>query len=143
MYSRSQRDLTKESSPIREALPFVDMMLEIEVRDKYDGAFSVATAAEGRKSIDDIIACPRETVRFFHKRNHCDCLKELYYNLKESTKRTASCWHCKKNVDIRTLSRCNCNVAQYCSYDCALAMWPEHKEYCKMLQTKQAKETKF
>ena len=138
----SQRDLTKESSPIRAALPFVCMMLEIEVRDKYDGALSNVTAAEVRKSLDDNIRCPRETVRFFHKRNSCDCLKELYYKLKESTERTSYCWHCRKVVDIRKLSRCEgCNVAQFCSYECAVAMWPKHKEQCKMFQTKQSKET--
>ena len=131
----SQRDLTIESSPVREALPFVDMMLDIEVRDKYDGAMNNVTEAEVTRSSDDV-ACPRETVRFFHRRNHCDCLKELYYKLKESTQRTAECYHCDEHVDIRKLSRCEgCNVAQYCSYECAVAHWPEHKTLCKEYQT--------
>ena len=73
----SQRDLTIGSSPIQEALPFVHMMLEIQVRDKYDGAINNDYVGEIRKSLENI-ACPRETVRYFHKRNHCDCLKELY-----------------------------------------------------------------
>ena len=131
----SQRDLTIESSLISEAEPFIDMMLEIEVRDKYDGLLNSVTASEIQRSFDDI-ACPRETVRFIHRRIHCDCLKELYYNLKENMKRTAGCWHCHKVVDIRTLSRCEyCNVAQFCSYECAVAHWPEHKTLCKIYQT--------
>ena len=139
----SQRDLTKESSPIREALSFVLMMLEIEVRDKCDGLLNSVTAAEVRKSFDDAV-CPRETVRFFHKRNHCDCLKELYYKLKESTKRTAGCWHCHKVFDIRTLSRCkHCNVAQFCSYECAVAMWPEHKNSAKYVRRANNMPTKL
>eukprot|EP00956_Cyclotella_meneghiniana_P003952 scaffold4760_cov54-Cyclotella_meneghiniana.AAC.4 len=76
-------------------------MLAIEVRDKYNGAMNDHVACEVRKCLDDIVDCPRETLRFFHRRNSCSCLKEIYYKLKDSMKRTAECWSCSQNVDIR------------------------------------------
>ena len=117
-------DLTKESR-IDGLFINILMILVIEVRDKYgDGDMNDLVAIEIRKRLDDIIECPRETVRFFHRRNSCDCLKEIYYNLKESTKRKSYCWNCYQIFDIRTFKRCvSCNVAQYCSYDCAMACW--------------------
>eukprot|EP00956_Cyclotella_meneghiniana_P024620 scaffold49682_cov53-Cyclotella_meneghiniana.AAC.6 len=95
----SQLDLTKESK-VAGTDPHVLLLLVIEVRDKYDGAMNNHTSVEIIRCLDDISKCPRETVRFFHRRNHCDCLKELYYDLKETTPRTSSCWHCHKVVDI-------------------------------------------
>ena len=125
-------DLTKVSS-IWDTLPFVLMTLTIEVGDKHGGALNDNITGEIRRSFDDIINCTRKTVRFFHRRNSCDCLKEIYYKLKESTKRTSLCYYCHKNFDIRELSRCErCNVAQFCSYECAVAYWPSHKEQCKL-----------
>ena len=139
----NQRDLTKESSPIREALPFIDMMLEIEVRDKYNGAMNNITIGEMTRSWQDI-ACPRETVRFFHRRNHCDCLKELYYKLKESTQRTAECYHCQKVVDIRKLSRCEgCNVAQFCSTNVQLHTGQSIKHSAKNIRQANNMPTKL
>ena len=138
----SRADLTKESR-IMKALPYV-LMLQIIDRDNTEcnSANGVATG-EAMKCWDDIADCTRETVRFFHKRNSCNCLKEIYYMLKESTKRTAQCWNCRNIVDIRKLSRCDgCNKAQFCSYECAVAHWPKHKEECKLHQNKNSNETK-
>lgn len=116
-----------------DALPHVLIGLTIEHRERYDGAMNDIILGKIRRSLDDIMNCPRQTVRFFHKRNCCDCLKELYHNLKESTKRTAGCYNCNKVFDIRELSRCQyCNVAQFCTYECAVAHWPSHKEQCKL-----------
>ena len=137
-----QIDLTKESR-IDGLFINILMILVIEVRDKYgDGDMNDLVAIEIRKRFDDIIECPRATVRFFHRRNSCDCLKEIYYNLKESTKRKSYCWKCYQIFDIRTFKRCvSCNVAQYCSYDCAMACWQQHRnEQCKVFQTDQPKE---
>ena len=85
------------------------MMRAIEVRDKYNGAMNDHVTCEVRKCLHDIVDCPRETLRFFHRRNSCNCLKEIYYKLKDSTKRTAECWcwSCSQNVDIRKVNRCN------------------------------------
>ena len=138
----SRTDLTEEPC-IMQAYPYVMMLHRVEESKEYNFANGV-TAGESRKRLDDIVGCTRETVRFFHKRNSCDCLKQLYYMLKESTKRTAECWNCRNIVDIRKLSRCDgCSKAQFCSYECAVAHWPKHKEECKFYQTKSSNETKL
>ena len=105
---------------------YVIMIKTIEVRDRHDGAFNANTYIEFHSQMSKI-SSPRETVRLFHRCNSCDCLKELYYKLKETTKRTTPCWNCEKQVDIQEISECQCKLAKYCSYDCAVAQWPEHK----------------
>eukprot|EP00956_Cyclotella_meneghiniana_P025298 scaffold52573_cov23-Cyclotella_meneghiniana.AAC.1 len=80
----------------------------------------------------DIIHCPRQILRFFHRRNSCNCLKKGYYELKDTTKRTAACFECGEVKDIRTLYRCSgCNVAQFCSNECSASHWPKHKKDCR------------
>eukprot|EP00956_Cyclotella_meneghiniana_P001209 scaffold1350_cov56-Cyclotella_meneghiniana.AAC.22 len=126
-----QIDLSKVS--IRGAWPYIFMILVLEVRNRYSGAIEVKILNEIEMSMDDIVGCPREIVRFFHRRNSCNCLKDLYYKLKETTKRTSLCWHCMHVFDIRAMNRCrHCQVAQYCSYECAVANWSEHKSECRV-----------
>ena len=126
------KDLTNETTVAGTPMPLV-LINTIKVRDKYDGANDQNTAGEMLAALNDLINCPRQTIRFFHRRNSCNCLQELYYKLKETTEKTSYCFYCDKIVEIRQLSRCeHCNVAQYCSYDCALAHWPEHKVGCEL-----------
>lgn len=128
----NENDLTKTNC-ICEADAYFLMIQTIEVRDKYNGAYNMAIKFEIEVPLNDIGRCPREILRFFHRRNSCDCLKEIYYKLKETTKRTSFCHNCDKIVDIRNLSQCqHCQVANYCSYECAVADWPNHKEQCKV-----------
>eukprot|EP00956_Cyclotella_meneghiniana_P012139 scaffold17228_cov49-Cyclotella_meneghiniana.AAC.4 len=124
-----EKDLTKEPEIVG-VLHLICMMKIIEVRDSYNGAWNMNICGEILTQIQDTLS-PRETVRLFHRRNSCDCIKELYYKLKENTKRTSICWRCRKRVDIRTINQCQCKVANYCSYDCAAAHHPSHKELCK------------
>eukprot|EP00956_Cyclotella_meneghiniana_P021286 scaffold38577_cov77-Cyclotella_meneghiniana.AAC.4 len=127
----TKRDPTKQYY-IANCSPFIIMIQTMEVRDKYNGAYDENIKVEIEAPLNDIVSCARETVRFFHRRNTCNCLKELYYILKETTKRTAACWTCQTIVDIRQLSRCEgCQIANYCSYECAAAHWPYHKTQCK------------
>lgn len=126
----NQIDLTKECFDDADRLLL--LIQTIEVRDKYNGAYNGTIHLEIQAPFNDIVRCPREIVRFFHRRNLCDCLQAIYYKLKETTKRTAGCWGCLKMVDIINMSRCiRCEMAQYCSYECATANWPNHKEECK------------
>ena len=127
-------DLTKIHH-IEGTFDFVEMIRLVEVRDKYNGDWDIHIALEMSFPMHDLVGCPRATVKFFHRRNHCDCLQEMYYMLKESSKRTSICRNCDKDVDIRRMSRCHvCKMVQYCSYECAVAHWPQHKEDCKMLR---------
>eukprot|EP00956_Cyclotella_meneghiniana_P009255 scaffold12701_cov40-Cyclotella_meneghiniana.AAC.4 len=131
-----KNDLTKVTTATFTAMTIVAMINAIEIRDKYSGPYDRNHLLQLQVSMNDITHCPRQTIRFFHRRNHCDCLQEIYYKLKETTNKTASCFSCRKVVAIKQLSRCHhCDVAQYCSYDCALAHWPKHKVYCKPTKT--------
>ena len=59
-----QTDLSKNSS-VRGTWPYINMILTIEVRDRYDEVMNDNVAGEVRKCLDDITHCPRVTVRFF------------------------------------------------------------------------------
>ena len=110
------------------------MMNTIEVRDKYNRANDQSIGNKILTALIDLNHCPRQTVRFFHRRNSCDCLQELYDKLKETTKKTSLCRYCRKMVETKQLSRCEyCNIVHYCSYDCALANWTKHKVECEIL----------
>jgi hypothetical protein len=129
-----QKDLTKENT-IRSVSHFVQIMLTIEVRESHGGALSESIMDEILIIANDTVS-PRETIRFFHRRNSCDCLKELYYKLKENTKRTSFCYNCCEMVDIRKMSQCSqCKAANYCSYECAVADYPRHKLHCTQRKT--------
>lgn len=114
------------------ALPLVYM--ELHDRDFKD---INKIEAEMQRTLADMICCPRSILRFFHRRSTCDCLKEMYYHYKDNTKREAYCFECCEVKDIRTLYRCSgCNVAQFCSYECHVSHWPEHKKDCKRWKNK-------
>ena len=70
IYKAKQTDLSKVSR-VPNANHFIYAMLTIEVRDRYSGAFDVRISNEIHMSMDDIVRCPREIVRFFHRRNFC------------------------------------------------------------------------
>ena len=54
---------------------------------------------------------------------------------KETTKRTAPCMNCEKLVNIKQMCECGyCKISQYCSIECAIAQWPDHKGSCKCLR---------
>eukprot|EP00956_Cyclotella_meneghiniana_P032620 scaffold90390_cov50-Cyclotella_meneghiniana.AAC.1 len=60
--------------------------------------------------------------------------EEIYYKLKETTKRTSMCWNCAKVVDIKLIKECEfCKTANYCSYECAVAHWRWHQKDCRVL----------
>eukprot|EP00956_Cyclotella_meneghiniana_P017091 scaffold27548_cov45-Cyclotella_meneghiniana.AAC.5 len=129
-----QKDLTKETTILKSVFFLVRLMHTIEVRDSHGGTLSESIMDEIHILTNDTVS-PRGTIRFFHRRNSCDCLKELYYKLKENTSRTGLCVNCWVSVDIRKMSQCECKKANYCSYDCAVADYPRHKLDCTQRRT--------
>jgi hypothetical protein len=76
------------------ALPYAFMVQTFEVRNKYGGELDEYIQMETETPMAGLVCCPRETVKFFHRRNSCDCLQEIYYKLKERTKRVWVCATC-------------------------------------------------
>ena len=108
--------------------------------DKYDGVVSTESSRNIEIFKRDIMHCPREIVRFYHKHNSCNCLETLYSKLKKTTDRTTNCFGCGVIKDFREIKECSgCKVAQYCSRECQLSHWAKHKSYCKIIRESQAK----
>eukprot|EP00956_Cyclotella_meneghiniana_P028056 scaffold64434_cov52-Cyclotella_meneghiniana.AAC.6 len=109
-----------------------------EVLGQHEGGkdkVCVGSVAKLQAFYHDMIRCPLELVRFFHKRNSCDCLKALYNNLKKTARRTALCHQCDKEPDVKDMMVCSgCKVFQYCSRACQIAGWPTHKGLCKHIK---------
>ena len=72
----------------------------------------------------------RETVRFYHKRLKCDCLKSKWLQLKTEPKQS-KCHHCKRKIQRREVLLCGaCRRTQYCSKACQRGDWPAHSNRC-------------
>ena len=65
------------------------MMSTIEMRDRCNSEYDENIELEIAGCMVDFMACPCQTIRFFHRRISCDCLQETYYILKEITKKTS------------------------------------------------------
>lgn len=73
----------------------------------------------------------RSLVKFFRKRTPCSCLDYMHAELKRQAK-TGLCRHCGRRMEWKALKECSkCEVVQYCSKECQVAHWPEHREACK------------
>lgn len=108
--------------------------MHIEVFDKRGGVFSHAGRIETTTKTNDI-SCSREFVRFVNERNTCNCLESAYNELKKTTRRTNLCANCKEHKPNKQIRECSrCKLAFYCSRECQLALYPEHKVICKEIQ---------
>ena len=62
---------------------------------------------------------------------YCDCLKDAKKKAKSMAK-LGWCQACRKCFPKQTMLQCSvCNIVQYCSTECQLEDWSEHKKYCK------------
>mmetsp|Transcript_28229 Transcript_28229/g.31633 ORF Transcript_28229/g.31633 Transcript_28229/m.31633 type:complete len:245 (-) Transcript_28229:65-799(-) len=60
----------------------------------------------------------------------CDCLEEKRKAAKSLAK-VAMCYFCWQEYPKQTMLRCKgCELEQYCSQECSIKAWPEHKVYC-------------
>lgn len=118
------------------------ILTAVEMQDKFDGSIN-KFVVEMLPKCGETAHCQLASVRFFHKRNSCECLKEVYSKLKKSTVRKARCYHCHELKDSSEVHLCSrCKVVLYCSRDCQVADFPRHKKACKHLRdTKKMDET--
>jgi len=109
-----ETDLTKEDY-IKRVTPFYLMIITIEVRNKNNGMLDGGIASEIYDALMNRIVSPRDTIRFFHRRNTCACLQEVYYYLKENTQRTSICHNCINAAVMKEMKECEyCKKVYYC-----------------------------
>ena len=81
------------------------------------------------------IADKHTLVKFFRHRIPCSCLDEMYEEVKSIAK-MGFCNNLQCSIPGRRVERsktkyCSrCRCATYCSRECQVADWPEHKPYC-------------
>ena len=71
-------------------------------------------------------------VKFFRHRIPCSCLDEKYQEVKHIPKR-GCCYNpqCGREVERSKTMYCSrCRCITYCSRECHIAAWTEHKPYC-------------
>jgi hypothetical protein len=137
-------DLTKEQT-ICEALPFVILLATVEELEKREWWHKKNdTFHEISTIVDDIIACPRNIVRLFHRRNKCDCLKMIYYKLKDETERTAMCClrECSLVKGVREMIQCEHCRLRWCSKKCCIVMERYHDSFCMSIKEAEIKKNR-
>jgi len=73
----------------------------------------------------------RDTLNFYRKRTTCKCLKKKHLEARKTMPKLGICWYCKEEKERVLLSVCSrCMVDQYCSRECQVADWSEHKKDC-------------
>lgn len=90
-YSGSKAEGLSKEEAISAVLHFLILLVNIEVRDKfkYDNSNEIQVMLfnvvhECASATADLVVCPRSIVKFFHARNSCDCLEEIYTHLRKT-----------------------------------------------------------
>jgi hypothetical protein len=78
---------------------------------------------------------PREMIKLFHRDSACNCLKDLYYSLKDNTPKILQCMGCNMISDMKDIFECECTFVMYCTHECAEKDWQNHKSMCKVLRS--------
>ena len=74
----------------------------------------------------------RDVLKFFRKRITCSCLKKMHLEVRKTQSKLGKCSHCEVVKERALLMVCSrCRILQYCSRECQVADWAEHKGYCK------------
>jgi len=107
--------------------------------DSYDptspvsaGTFDERDAKQVLTNGDIMNGCQRSLVKFFVKRTPCNCLDDLYTQVKSTTSKMAACPCCKQTKERKSMFICaGCERMQYCSKTCQLEHLSIHKDICK------------
>jgi len=73
----------------------------------------------------------RDYLKFFRKRTSCKCLKKMHLEARKQLSKMGKCMNCNDIRERTSLSVCSrCMITQYCSRECQVAAWSEHKGQC-------------
>ena len=74
----------------------------------------------------------RDSLNFYRKRISCSCLKDMHLHARKTLPKLGMCSHCGELKERATLMVCGrCKIDQYCSSECQVAAWPQHKSGCR------------
>jgi len=127
-----------DSSPM--SLACVVTLMYIDTYDPSNpiplGNFDNRHAKNYLRHVDIVNGCQRSLVKYFMNQIPCYCLNELYTQVRCTTPKMGKCWGCNQMKERSTLYICTgCERVQYCSKACQIEDVPDHKEYCKMMQS--------
>ena len=73
----------------------------------------------------------RDALKFFSKRVSCSCLKTMHQKARTTLPKLGRCTGCNRIKERVALSVCSrCMITQYCSRECQVTDWPQHKKAC-------------
>ena len=113
----------------------------IVVLENYDGTSNIESTMDCRvvaTKFRDLLGSNtnrRDVLKFYRKRIACSCLKQMHLEMRKSFPKTGKCYYylCDEEKERSLLMVCSrCRVSHYCSRECQIADWPEHKCRCDM-----------
>lgn len=118
-------------------------MLAVQVRAKVDrDADQPAGLSDDDRlrrlvAVQNSIDCEPKAIKYLHKKLPCDCLKAVGRQLLSKQGKTFLCQNCEKRFPRTMQNDCSaCACVSYCSKECQVANWKEHKTMCKFVQGK-------
>jgi len=79
------------------------------------------------------VCLQRGMINCLARETPCDCMKPKKLEAQKMD-RTGICHGCLDEVPKNTLKLCTgCNMVKYCSRECQVNGWPEHRETCKLI----------
>jgi len=83
------------------------------------------------RNLECNVSSTRDLLKYFRKRTSCKCLKKMHFEARKTMPKMGRCHHCDKEMMRASLSVCSrCMINQYCSRECQVAAWPDHKSDC-------------
>jgi len=114
----------------------------IAVLEHYDGTGDIVestihsrlVASKLRDLDPDVSSNKRDVLKLFSKRTSCSCLKARHSKARKSIPKMGMCHGCEEEKERVSLSICTrCMVGQFCSRECQLSNWDNHKGDCDIL----------
>ena len=88
------------------------------------------------RNLDIVNGCYHSLVKYFAKQTPCNCMDELYDQVKSTMPKMGHCFRCKQTKERSELFICTgCERVTYCSKLCQIAHVANHKEKCKFWQS--------
>ena len=99
--------------------------------DDIDLVFNSRVVFSKNRDLNITGSSRRDCLKFYRKRISCKCLKKRHLEARKTTPKFGICEYCEQEKERVALSVCSrCMIYQYCSRECQVADWHEHKCLC-------------